>query len=200
MLPRDIVKLAFQFQEHPEVPFSFNASPAQEAGLTAHYGDESWRQKARPYMCHLSGVDNFLSLAGFQDQSDGTTRDVLGCIWKMGSTHHLVESPLKGPSLAGYRLPDMAWYIDTFVRPQWQQQMAATAGSFRIICHSFGLFERAWSLRGFNQFCMDMHDHPAFSEKLIEMIADWMLESTASAARGHTRLGAISGGCDGQLI
>ena len=177
MLPRDVAKLAFQFQEDPEIPFRFNASPAQEAGLTAYYGDESWRQKVRPYLSRLTGVDNFLSLAGLEERPNGTVRDVLGCVWLMGSTCHLVEPPLKEPSLAGYRLPDIKHYINTFVRPHWDEELPTSTDSFRWICQAFGLFERAWTLRGFNEFCMDLHDHPAFCEELIETIADWMVES-----------------------
>ncbi len=177
MLPRDLVKLAFQFQEHPEIPFSFNASPDQEAGLTAHYGGESWREKVRPYLAYITGVDNFLSLAGMEDLPGGLTRDILGCVWKLGSTHHLVEPPLKQPSLRGYQLPDLDDYFARFVRPRWAAELEASPSSFHLICHSFGLFERAWALRGFNEFLMDLVEHPDFVEELLGTLAEWFLRS-----------------------
>jgi uroporphyrinogen decarboxylase len=36
----------------------------------------------------------------------------------------------------------------------------------------FALFERAWSLRGFDQFLLDLVDQPAWAEGLLECIAD----------------------------
>ena len=88
-----------------------------------------------------------------------------------------MEAPLKSPTLKGYRLPDIDHYFDTYLRPLWAGELEASAGSFRIIAHSFGLFERAWSLRGFENFLMDLHDAPGFCAELLECITDWMLRS-----------------------
>jgi len=177
MIPRDVVKLAFQFQEPPETPFLFNATEEQQAGLTAHYGDERWREWTRPYIAYVSGVDNFLSAAGYEVLPNGYRKDCLGCVWDFGNIHHLVEPPLKEPSLKGYQLPDIGNYITTYVQPKWQEELEATKDSFRVIYHSFGLFERAWSLRGFENFLMDLHDAPGFCADLLDCIADWMLQS-----------------------
>ena len=177
MLPRDVAKLAFQFHQSEEIPFAFSLAPEREEELTAHWGSDAWRGHVRPYVSHLAGVDNFLGLAGLDDLPGRRVRDCFGCVWQMGSTHHLVEAPLKEPSLAGYSLPDVGQYIDEHVRPLWADPLNTHTDSFRITSHSFGLFERAWSLRGFEAFCMDLVDHAAFCEELIEAIADWMLES-----------------------
>ncbi|MDI7277328.1 MAG: hypothetical protein QME94_15230, partial [Anaerolineae bacterium] len=166
MLPRDVAKLAFQFQQHSEIPFCFNASQEQQTGLTQWYGGEHWREKLPHYFSYLTGVDNFLSLAGYHTLPGGLDRDCLGCVWKMGSTHHLVEWPLKEPSLGNYRLPDIDAYFSKYVKPRWETELQQGTQSFRIIAHSFGLFERAWSLRGFESFCMDLHLNPRFCEEL----------------------------------
>jgi len=177
MIPRDVVKLAFQFQEQREIPFRFAVSPAQAAGLTAHYGGEKWRTWAAPYIQGIAGVDNFLTLNGREKLPSGYERDCLGCVWNMGSTHHLVEAPLKEPSLKGYALPDMKRYVAEHLRPLWPAQLEASKESFRMSFHSFGLFERAWSLRGFENFLMDIHLNPAFCDQLLERVTEWMLES-----------------------
>ena len=177
MLPRDTAKLAFQFQQCDEIPFAFNLAPEREQELTDHWGSDAWRDRVRPYFSGLTGVDNFLSLNGLEDLPNGLKRDCFGCVWQMGSTHHLVEAPLKEPSLAGYTLPDVGQYVDQHARPRWTDELDTGTEGFRIIAHSFGLFERAWSLRGFEPFCMDLVDHPAFCEELIETLADWMLDS-----------------------
>jgi uroporphyrinogen decarboxylase len=177
MIPRDVVKLAFQFQEQREIPFRFAISPEQAASLTAHYGDEAWRTWAPPYIQQIAGVDNFLKLSGMERLPNGYERDCLGCVWNMGSTHHLVAGPLKEPSLQGYQLPDMKQYVAQYLKPLWPAQIAESQGGFRVSGHSFGLFERAWSLRGFENFNMDLQLNPAFCDELLELLTEWMLES-----------------------
>jgi len=181
MLPREVTKLAFQFQQHEEIPFIFwPAPPEQEEALTAHYGNEDWRQSHRPYIRLISGIDNLFGHNGLEELDGDRVRDCLGCVWQLGTTHHLIEAPLKEPSLKGLRLPDLAAYVDDHLRPLWETELAEQPDSFRVGSHSFGLFERAWSLRGFENFCMDLIEHPAFCEELIETIADWMLEGLDS--------------------
>ena len=177
MIPRDVVKLAFQFQEQREVPFDFNVSPEQAVGLTAHYGGEQWREWAHRYVKWMAGVDNFLSRNGMEKLPNGYERDSLGCVWQMGSTHHLVASPLKEPSLKGYQLPDITQYIRQHLKPLWPAQLEESKESFRMGFHSFGLFERAWSLRGFEAFLMDMHLNPTFCDELLEYLTEWLLQS-----------------------
>ena len=177
LTPRDVVKLAFQFQQHPEIPFLFNATPEQEEGLTEHYGGECWREWTKPYVKRMSGVDGPFSLAGYEETPDGYSRDSFGAVWDFGSILHLIEPSLRGPSLKGYRLPDVRLYIDTYLRPEWEKEIEESAESFRVVIHSFGLFERAWCLRGFENFLMDLHDNPGFCVDLLDCVTDWMLES-----------------------
>ena len=91
MTSRDIVKLAFQYQEQPQVPYSIEMSQEQAAALTKHYGSAAWQQKNTTYIGSIRGVDNFLSGAGMVKTADGGMRDMLGCVWQMGTTHHLVD-------------------------------------------------------------------------------------------------------------
>lgn len=50
----------------------------------------------------------------------------------------------------------------------------AGKGKERFVIPNFGfaLFERAWSLRGFQQFMLDLAMYPAFSETLLERITE----------------------------
>ena len=61
----------------------------------------------------------------------------------------------------------------------------------RFIIPNFGfaLFERAWSLRGLEQFMMDMVLEPAWSEELLERITDIQVE----LARRYVNLGVDGG-------
>jgi uroporphyrinogen decarboxylase len=176
MTPRDIVKLAFQYQETEEIPYCFDLSSSQASALTHFYGSSAWQAGIRRYVAFLDGVDNFLSKVDWRRRSDGYWEDCLGCVWNMGSTHHLVDWPLHEPRMGNYRLPALVPYFEQ-VRSSWPAQIAATGGQFRIISHSFGLFERAWSLRGFENFLVDMVENESFAEELLDRLTDWFLQS-----------------------
>ncbi len=175
--PRDVVKLAFQFQASGRVPYSFSVSAGQQEALTRFYGDASWRDRVVPYLGGMSGVGNFLSYAGMTVQNDGTHLDCLGCSWRLGSTHHLVDWPLHEPEMGSFRLPDLAPYFQEYLQPKWPAEIRESERRFRIISHSFGLFERAWSLRGFEDFLMDLAVNESFAEELLEHITEWFLQS-----------------------
>jgi len=175
--PRDVLKLAFQFQPTEVIPYCFSVSDEQAAALTAHYGGDGWAGKVVRFFGWVSSVDNFLCREPLVELPDGTRRDCLGCRWRMGTTHHLVDWPLREPRMGGYRLPDLEEYYRKHLRPLWPDELRATRGRFRLIGHSFGLFERAWSLRGFEGFLTDLAAEERFAEELLERITEWLLQS-----------------------
>ena len=174
MMPRDMIKLAFQYQETEHVPYCFNISRQQADALTQHYGTGAWREKIVDYIGHIAGVGHYMHCKGLPG---GLTEDSFGCVWQMGSIHHLEAWPLQEPRMGDYRLPSLKPYFKEFLHPQWLIEIPATAKQFRIITHTFGLFERAWSLRGFENFLMDMAAEEVFAEELLETITNWILTS-----------------------
>jgi len=174
---RDVAKKAFQFAEDEEIPFFFEVNKKQGELLDRHFGGYAWRDRANRYFNYLSGIDHYLAGNGFEELPGGRRKDSFGCVWEFGNIHHLVEAPLKEPTLEGFRLPDLEQYFRAHIYPRWPEELDRSAGKFRIIRHVFGPFERAWSLRGFEELLVDMHLNPAFAEGLIETVTDWMLES-----------------------
>jgi uroporphyrinogen decarboxylase len=177
MLPRDVVKKAFQFHEGAEVPFCLSILPEHEEKLTGYYGSEAWRNKVKPYIQRITACDHLMSLSPPISLPGGLVKDLFGIAWKIGSIDKIVEPPLKEPSLACYQFPDVGRYYDEFVVPRWETELAETKDGFRIGEHVFGLFERSWSLRGFECFLMDLADNSAFCEELIENVANWIAGS-----------------------
>ncbi len=175
--PRDVVKLAFQYQETEHVPYIFSVTQEQASALTEYCGDPSWQESIVTYIEGVAGVDNFLSMAGMTEQADGSQRDCIGCAWQMGSMHHLVDWPLHEPVMSDYRLPDLRPYFEQHICPSWPDEIATTEAQFRVISHSFGLFERAWSLRGFENFLIDLAQNTGFVDELLDHITEWLLQS-----------------------
>ncbi|MBE7499765.1 MAG: hypothetical protein HS113_05540 [Verrucomicrobiales bacterium] len=57
-----------------------------------------------------------------------------------------------------------------------ERVLAADAGEHFVVPNfGFALFERAWSLRGFDQFLMDLVTEPAWAEALLERITEIQL-------------------------
>ncbi len=175
--PRDIMKLAFQYQQTDVVPYTLWMGGNHAAALDEYYGDNSWRQRKIEYMGGVCGIDNFMACAPMETQSDGSKKDLFGCSWMMGTTHHLVAWPLTEPAIGNYKLPDLKSYFAQYLQPRWPKELADSNDKYRIAGHSFGLFERAWSLRGFENFLMDLIAEEKFAEELLETITVWMLQS-----------------------
>jgi len=159
------------------VPYALWISENQATGLDEYYGDNSWRQRKIEYIGGVTGVDNFMGQAPMESQPDGSKRDIFGCSWLMGTTHHLVAWPLSEPTLGDYKLPDLKSYFTQHLHPLWPKELADSTDKYRLAGHSFGLFERAWSLRGFENFLMDLVAEEKFAEELLETITEWMLQS-----------------------
>ena len=184
--PRDVVKRAFQFKETKDTPFrlEFERQDREyyERMLTQTYGNEDWKTLAKPYIAILTGCSHFLNL---ETTADGLDVDSFGCKWENaskssgsgGATFHLIEPPLKSPSLQGYQLPNLKQYYCQSVFPQAEDLLLQSRDSFRVGVHLFGLFERAWSLRGYTDFMTDLVDNKKFCEELLEAIADWIMTS-----------------------
>lgn len=66
---------------------------------------------------------------------------------------------------------------------------AVGQGRFVIANFGFALFERAWSLRGFDALLLDMMDHPVWVEELLERIAEIQI----ALARRFVALGVDGG-------
>ena len=63
--PRNIIKLAFQYQETEYVPYIVELSEYQKNALTKYYGNFDWQSKVIEYLSvtgGITGVDNFFSL------------------------------------------------------------------------------------------------------------------------------------------
>lgn len=89
--------------------------------------------------------------------------------------------------LAGFPWPDPA---APGLLDQAAAAIAADAGRHFVVPNfGFALFERAWSLRGFDQFLMDMIAEPAWAGDLLERIT----EIQTTLARRFVALGVDGG-------
>jgi uroporphyrinogen decarboxylase len=166
MKPREWVQRAFRFEETRQAPYWITMDPEVAGALDEYYGSGEWRDRIVPYM--------FGRHAGFRTVTldDGTAREPFGTILREGNILHVLRPALAEPSLRGYDWPDLSNLED------WDalaEEYAAQSESFRLCGFAMGLFERAWIMRGFEKFMMDLVDHPSFVEELLGGIMDMHL-------------------------
>jgi len=97
--------------------------------------------------------------------------DMFGIVWQMDRRpFYLVEPPLQKPTLAGYELPDGVPLFES-TRDTVLRAVAEQPDIFWVAGFGFGLFERTWTLRGFDNALMDAAADPGFYAALVEAVA-----------------------------
>jgi len=167
MKPRDVVLEQIAHRETETVPYTLSFEESVGRRLDAHYGNAEWRRRLVPYVVGVAAVDTDPK----ERIDDRYVRDGYGGIWRQDMRPwHLERPPLSEPSLDGYVFPS----AESFFRPAWKdsarQTCAACADSFRIGHLGWGLFERSWNLRGFENILVDAVAEPDFFEEVLDRL------------------------------
>lgn len=110
------------------------------------------------------------------DASGGLHTDEFGCVWdRRGGMPHPVGYPLVDDrgQLANYKMPD-PYHAGRFDAARALAEKHRDKFIFGKL--GMALFERAWSIRGFEQLLQDMALRPDFVEELLDRILyEWNL-------------------------
>ncbi len=169
--PRDRVCAQVAHRETDAVPYVLGMDDVVAAELDAHYGTDAWRGLLQNGIVQV--VDTRLGVGDPSTIGETTVRDVYGSLWRIDRRpFHLVEPALREPNLAGYRFPE----IGACLTPGWDARarvrIAAQPRTYTVAGFWFGLFERTWALRGFDQALMDAAGDPGFYESLVAAVAE----------------------------
>jgi uroporphyrinogen decarboxylase len=188
MNPRNMVKAAFRFEQTDEIPHWISIGGGDiERRLVAHYGTTNWREgRLKTYMA--GGHIDF----AYTPLSDGTYLDAFGTNLQPGNVTHIIKPALEKPALDGYRWPDVKERIDW---DAFAREITRSPELFHLRGLAFGLFERAWQMRGFENFLMDLHEHPGFVDELLDGILDIHLQAIDQVA-ARLKVDAYFGGDD----
>lgn len=169
---RDIVLDQIHHQETPEVPYSLSFEVNIGAQLDEYYGDPAWRERLTPYIVGVSAVDTDLKIP----IDERYAKDGYGGIWRQDRRPwHLEKPPLSKPSFDGYSFPEP----EKFFRPEWKEkawkQCEKYKDSFLIGHLGWGLFERSWNLRGFENALVDAITEPDFYGEMLDKLMNLYL-------------------------
>jgi len=153
------------------VPAHFDLTTWVARKLAAHYGVGEGAVEDR--------IGNHLAKfrpaprAGFEPEELGNDlfRDEFGAVWRRGES--TVETgnwgghfgwPLEEPAMGTYRYPDPHAPGRLAGLPEFVEEN----GEKFVLLFLNGIFDRAWHVRGFENFMTDLVAHPRFAEELLE--------------------------------
>jgi uroporphyrinogen decarboxylase len=167
--PKDRVLAALHFEETDPVPYTLPVEDSVAERLDIHFGGADWRQRLEQHI----GVVRVPGLG--VDEAYGPI-DLFGTVWSFDKRpYHLERPALSVPDLKGYTWPKVD---DVWDGPEIQRQLdeAREKGQFIVATLGFGLFERSWAMRGFEDALTDMLLHPVFYQELVEGIFEFQAE------------------------
>ncbi len=174
MTPKEIVYAQIAHQETPYIPYTLGFESGVSERLDDYYGTTAWRDALTQ---HIIGVGVFDDGMNWEITEEAYTVDRYGSTWRSDTwQHYLVEPALRTPSLEGYDWPDTAAFFVPDWREKARQKIDENADAFIVAGFSFGLFERTWTLRGFENALADAAAEPAFYQELVNRIARQHME------------------------
>jgi uroporphyrinogen decarboxylase len=171
--PRSLVIAQIEHLETDHIPYTLTWEGDVAERLDSYYGSRAWRDLIDNAIQHVRGPSADL----YVDETIGPlSTDIYGTTWRTDRRPtHLVEPALKAASLEGFQFPA----IETLFAPGWKeaslQEIEEKKSHFLVTGFSFGLFERTWTLRGFNEALMDAVAEQDFYEELVRQIAEHQL-------------------------
>jgi len=124
--------------------------------------------------------DNYIEVASYRKGrylENEIYEDPFGVRWDRSGADKDIgiirEYILKEPEMGTYRLPEPNLdYVDELT----SKMMTAGKDSYKLGKIGFSLFERAWSLRGFENFLADLACEERFVEELFEQILQYNMK------------------------
>jgi uroporphyrinogen decarboxylase len=176
--PKEQVIAQIQHRETETIPYTLADFEGDVAArLDAYYGSPAWRSRIDNAIRYISNCAN--TVLYMDETAWPQTTDPYGTTWRLDRRpFHLLEPALKNPSLEGYHFPS----LEAVFTPGWKdeplQSIEKQQGHFLVTGFAWGLFERSWTLRGFENALMDAAGEPDFYDELIERIAVHQMEIT----------------------
>jgi len=173
LTPKERVQAAFAYEETDIVPYDVIIEPEAEDRLNDYYGNGEWESKVQKHLAIVS----YPIWAQVEPVEDFLVRDEHGAVWDFSRRpFHLVEFPFKEPSLKGYDFGAVTQVVlDGLDESSAEIIIRDNPDKFVLGQLNFGLFERSWMLRGFENVLIDSIQNPAFYEELLDRILEMQL-------------------------
>lgn len=173
LTPKERVQAALNFEETDFVPYDIVIEPEVGDRLNEHYGGSHWEQMIQKHVSFVS----YPAWASTEFVDDKYVRDEYGCVWDFTARpFHLVRFPLQEPSVKEYDFDAvLQTVLDSLDKSSCDSIIGDNSDKFILGQLNFGLFERSWMLRGFENVLMDSILNVCFYEELLDHILEMQL-------------------------
>jgi uroporphyrinogen decarboxylase len=165
------VLAALNFNDTQPLPYTLFMEGDVAQRLDQYYGHPAWRERLQNAIAWVT-----IPPLGVREGSEVHYTDPFGAVWRTDRRpFHLERPPLISPDLSAYTWPAIEALWDEAALLQ-QIEAARQRGQFIVVSTGFGLFERSWTLRGFENALTDMLLHPKFYAALLDGILEILLQ------------------------
>lgn len=176
MNKREVVKNAIEFKDIPYVPWSCSFTLEATELLRNHFNSSEIGQIIGNHILGLGSDTGF-----FTDTGCDKFKDIFGVEWDRSVDKDIgivSNCMLPEPSLSNYKFPDPC---DGRFFKDIDRNIEKYNDLYRVYLIGFSLYERAWTLRGMENFMMDFHKNPDFVHELLSVIADYNIAQIQKA-------------------
>jgi len=171
---RELVERQLRFEETPCVPYGRLGceAPLREK-MTRHFGSEQWMEPIDNAAIVFGGIRE--RPADYRGQERFT--DVYGVTWRAApsdsdAADHVEHSPLEEPDIKQLKLPSAEQVCPDDLLENIDRNCAANPDRFTAVMFGQGIFERPWTLRGFQNALLDSIAEPEFYAELVGRVAE----------------------------
>jgi uroporphyrinogen decarboxylase len=180
MNPRDRVFRTIAHQQSDIVPYDVDFTVPAREKMVEFYGDENFEETIGN---HLARIEAVPPDAWVEIEPD-IWRDEFGIVWNRSIDKDIgtpeLPSVLPEPTLDGFTFPDPALESRYDGHADFAKKYH---DRFRINDIGFTLFERAWTLRGMENFLTDLIVNPDFAHELLDRLVEFNIGIVEGAAR-----------------
>ena len=176
MTKREVIKAVLAGDKPPYTPWSFSFTQEAQEKLLRHYGAVDLDVKLHNHLLALGG-----SIGFFENIGNDCYKDVFGIVWDRSidkDIGNVANHVLPEPTLEGYSFPNP---LDEKLFADIEGEIENSPDRYRIYHIGFSLFERAWTMRGMENYLIDMLLNPQFAKKLLRSIADYNIAQVKKA-------------------
>lgn len=191
MNSKELVKASVEHREVPRVPFSIGFTEPARKKMSQYLNDPSFGKKI---LGDLVSSPVIKIEYGVRDEN-GFYTDEFGVVWDRTRDPDIgIAHPVITPdNFEEFAFPDPA-SPGRFDR--LAENLKAYPDKFQIMALDFSLYERAWTLRGLENFLIDMIINQDFAEALLDRILKFNLAVIDAGLSAYPEVDAVYFGDD----
>lgn len=177
MIKRERVTQALNHKSTDIIPYNINFTNQEKDRVAAYLGDKDFIEKIGNHM-DMHAFNCFMDEPPSEEPGrPGYYRDEFGVMWNRNGVDKDIgvidDIVIKEPDKKSYRFPEVK--KDMF-HMKFQQLSNNGKDTFKMAGIGFCMYERAWTLRGTENFLMDMMTEPDFANEILDAICDFNLQ------------------------